>query len=487
MQFRPKKYITSLTVAWILILILATPVAADGGPLVPYDLWAQIKEGQQIAVVTLQDDGTAKMDLFISILDETQNSHEIVFFLPLGTRTSNFIAVEQSISDFDYKYTNGLDRMLRDGATTRQRAVQALFSGTLLSNGGILVPFWTPLLLTGCAAAEPKPEATYQTESSQINIYNINEETDIQALIRITGLHESVKETLLQLAGQRIAVIKLNTNPQRTSAESEYHFPKSEPGLHLSWYSAFADMGNGPTYTYPLGTGGAWSKPIDLTRVYIVAPPNTGFKVKYPPLGSEQSGFDIIKGSRIAEYYQVPAYAVDEARGKFGRVWRITYTQSNPRSDIVITTGPESGWSKIQNLFAESALLISFIFALVVGLAIWFLSWHFLMPRFLGNGKNGKYLKWYDSVFYPIFNAILIIFPGSLLYLFFLIGLTFPSLGILFVILAGVSIGMFELIHGGKMGVSRAIATRAFVFVSLCSSGAYLVVSFAFAKLIGIL
>ncbi|MCJ7743896.1 MAG: hypothetical protein MUO99_04970 [Dehalococcoidales bacterium] len=481
-----KKIALSMVLACITALIVCIPVKADGGLLVPYDLWAQLKEGQQIAVVTLRNDGNAKMDLFISILDKTQQSHDITFFLPLGASTSNFYAVEQNISDFDNDNTRGLDEILRDGATARQRAVQALFSGTLLSNGGILVPLWTPMLLSGCAAAEPKPEASYQTESSQISIYDISEDTDLQALISTTGLHSSVQDTLSRLVGQQIAVVKMQTHPQTSSGDSSYR-NQSEPGLHLSWYSSFVATESGPAYTYPLGTGGAWSKPIDLTRVYVVAPTNADFKVRYPALGSQQSGYDIIEGARIANYYQVPSYAVDEARGSFGRVWRVTYTQSNPTDDIVITIKPESVWSRLQNSIAESALPIAFLFALIVGLVLWFLSWHYLMPRFLGKYNNGRRLQWYFALIYPAINATLIIFPGSILYVFFLIGLTVPSLAVLFLILAGVSIGVFELIHGGRLGVSRGVATRAFVFVSLASSGAYLILSFAFAKLIGIL
>jgi hypothetical protein len=183
----------------------------------------------------------------------------------------------------------------------------------------------------------------------------------------------------------------------------------------------------------------------------------------------------------------VPSYAVDEARGKFGRVWRVTYTQSNPTDDIVITAKAESAWSKLQGSVAENAFLISFFFAMIVGLAFWFLSWRYLMPRFLGSGNNGRRLQWYFALIYPAINMALMFFPGSLLYLFFLLGLTVPSLAVLFVLLAGASIGFFQLIHGGRLGVSRGVATRAFVLVSVISSGAYLILSFAFAKLIGIL
>lgn len=480
-----KRAAISLVLAFVSILIAGTPVKADGGLLVPYDLWAELKEGQQIAVVTLRNDNTAKIDLFISILDKTKQSHNITFFLPLGSSTTNFYATEQGLTEFDRQNTDGLDKMLRDYATSKQRSVQLLFSGTLLSNGGILIPLWAPMLLSGCAAAEPKPEATYQTESTQIGIYSISEDTDIQALINTTGLASSVKDTLSRLTGQKIAVVKMQTHPQ-TSGGNSFSRYQDEPGLHLSWYSNLVRTDSGYSFTYPLGTGGAWSKPIELTRIYVVAPRNTGFTVQYPALGSEQSGYDIITGAKISQYYQVPSYGVDEARGNFGRVWRVTYTQSNPTDDIVITSRPESTWSKVQGSIAEQALLISFFFALIVGLAFWFLSWHYLMPRFLGN-NNGQRLQWYYAAIYPGIGAALVFFPGSLLYVFFLLGLTFPSLAILFVILAGASIGFFELIHGGRLGVSRGTATRAFVLVSVVSSGAYLILSFIFAELIGIL
>jgi hypothetical protein len=480
-----KRTLIALFFALVALFVTTAQVRADGGLLVPFDLWGQLKEGQQIAVVTLRNDSSAKIDLFISILDQTQQSHDVTFFLPLGSSSTSFLATEQTISEFDTQYTTGLDRLLRDGATSRQRAVQTLFSGTLLGNGGILVPLWAPMLLTGCSAAEPKPEATFQTESSEIRVYDISQDTDIQALITTAGLPDSVKDTLSHLVGQKIAVVKMQTRPQTTGG-TQFSRLRSEPGLHLSWQSALVGTGSGASYTYPLGTGGAWSKPIELTRVYVVAPQNTDFAVQYPLLGSEQSGYDIIEGARISNFSQVPSYAVDEARGGFGRVWRVTYTQSNPTDNVVITARAAGTWTRLRNSLAEHALLMSFFFALAFGLASWFLSWHYLMPRFLGI-NNGNRLQWYFAAIYPSINTVLVFFPGSLLYLFFLLGLTLPSLAILFVILAGVSIGTFELIHGGRLGVSRGVATRAFVLVSLVSSGTYLILSLAFANLLGIL
>jgi hypothetical protein len=214
------------------------------------------------------------------------------------------------------------------------------------------------------------------------------------------------------------------------------------------------------------------------------------FDVTYPALGSKQSGYDYIKGARIADYYQVPAYAVDEARGSFGRVWRATYTQSNPSEDIVIVARPQTTLGRLRASIEESAIELALGFALIAGLAIWILAWHFLMPRFLGEGpEHNPRLRWYYSLIYPGLNAVLMVFPGSVLYLFFLLGLTIPSLAILFVVLGGASIGVFVLVHTDAryLSVSREKAIGAFVLVSLASSGAYLLLAFAFAKLTGII
>jgi hypothetical protein len=481
--------------ACILLLVVFTlvnsplPVRADGGVIVGYDLWIALKEGQQIAVITIQNKDTTKIDLFISILDKTNESHEVVFFLPLGTKTTNFYAVEQNLSTFDRDTTRGLDSILRSSADRKKQAIQALFSGTLLNNGALLIPLWAPMLLSGCAAAEPKPEATFQTESSQISIYGIDENTNLEALISTTGLHSSVKETLSRLRGQQIAVVKIQTQPQDSGSTGTGREP-SEPGIHLSWYTSFVPTKSGATYSYPLGTGASWSKPIELTRVYIVAPTGMDFDVTYPALGSKQSGYDYIKGARIADYYQVPAYAVDEARGSFGRVWRATYTQSNPSEDIVIVARPQTTLGRLRASIEESAIELALGFALIAGLAIWILAWHFLMPRFLGEGpEHNPRLRWYYSLIYPGLNAVLMVFPGSVLYLFFLLGLTIPSLAILFVVLGGASIGVFVLVHTDAryLSVSREKAIGAFVLVSLASSGAYLLLAFTFAKLTGII
>jgi hypothetical protein len=91
---------------------------ADGGPIVGPHLWSSLKEGQQIAVVTLKDTDSAEVDLFISLLDNTGESHEVVFFVPLGVDAADFRVVEKNSVDFDEDNTEGLDLIIRKNAET---------------------------------------------------------------------------------------------------------------------------------------------------------------------------------------------------------------------------------------------------------------------------------------------------------------------------------------------------------------------------------
>ena len=466
--------------------LLPSPVLADGGPWVGSDLWAYLTEGQQVAVITAQNDDSVKVDLFVSILDRTSQSHEISFFVPLGTKASNFYVVEGDVVDFDDETTEGLDDLLSSSSNRKHAALTTLFVGTVLANGYIMAPFWAPLMLSGCAGNEPI--ATFSTSSSVVSIYEIDDDTDAGALVAATGLPEAVKSTLERLRGQQIAVVKMQTKPQGSGSGSGYYGSNREPGIHLSWVADLVSGANGNTFSYSLGTGEAWAKPIEMTRVYVVTPPGLDFNVKYPRLGVSQSGHTGLFGNpRIASYYQVPAYAVDEARGNFGRVWRVTYTQSNPKDDILLTFKKQSAWSSFRAAAEENAVSIAFVFALVVAPLLWIAAWTLLMPRLVKRRENLPALRWYQSLIYPGINAALIVFPGTILFFVLTLGLVIPTLIMLFLLFGGAALFAFWLIHSRRLGVSVGRALGAFVIVSLAANAAYLLLALPFAKLVGII
>jgi len=475
-------------VAIFIFIALPLPARADGGPVVGPHLWAALKEGQQIAVVTIKDTNSAKVDLFISLLDNTGESHEVVFFVPLGVDAAGFRVVEKNALDFDKHNTRELDLILYKNVEKKHTAVNSLFAGTLLINGVWLLPLWLPMLLSGCA--ESAPQATFETESSQVSIFGLDEDTDLAALISTTGLDPSVRGSLSRLRGQRIAVVTLQTQPQGTGGAGERTDP-GEPGIHLSWTTALVPEESGATYSYPLGTGDSWSHPIEMTRVYVVAPPGIDFSVSYPELGVERSGYARQFGSyvpHIADYQEIPAYAVDEAVGDFGRVWRATYTQSNSAEDIVIIAKPQGFVSKIYiNLHKAGGGLVAFILGLIVALAFWITGWRYLVPRLLGGSYQGDIATLQRCALTYTYTNFGLLFPGIFLYLFW--SWTGSSLAfvLLLILFGGVSTLIFALGHLKRLGTNTGQAIRAYVVVTLGSNGAYLLFALAYAKLTGII
>jgi len=483
--------LTAILMAFI-FTVWPPPAKADGGPMVDPNLFAKLKEGQQVAVITFQDANTASVDLFISILDQTGESHEIVFFVPLGVKADGFAVREQDSLAFNDHLTNRLDMTLFQSYRQDQQFMQYLFAGALLTNGVWLTPLWLPLLFTGCAEAPP-PISTFSTDSSEVSIFGLDESTDLEALISTTGLDPSVTETLSRLRGQQIAIVNLRTQPQQTATgPATESAPTGEPGLHLSWTTTLATSEFGATYAYPLGTGAAWAHPIEMTRVYVIVPEGLDFAVQYPKLGANRSGFTRKQSSyepRIADSGEEPAYAVDTAtdvsihpfRGKLN-IWRVTYANSNAAEDIVITVSQSSGTSFGTSL-RRAGTQTAFFIGLIIAALFWIMSWYFLMTRLLGRGSKTKGL-WRLSLTYIGWNALLFV-PGAILYFVFSFGAQAIALFLLVIMFGAASVLTFALRHLNKLGVNTAQGIRAFIIVTLASNGAYLLFVLGYAKLVG--
>lgn len=496
-----------------LLLSFPSPAIADGGPILgDPELWAQLEEGQQTAVVTLKDDNTVDVDLFVSLLDSSGQSHEVVFFIPLGTAPTDFSVIEKTSLDFDEELTEELDNALRKEAQHKIDVCLSLFSATLVTNGGwmlgwMLVP-WFPLLLGGYAVPPPGPgeEETYETDSSRVDIYGLDEDTDLEALINTTGLNPSVQETLSRLSGQRIAIVTLQTQPPLPSDGSLYP-PTGQPGIHLAWTTALIPQSASAAYSYPLGTGSSWAHPIGLTRVYVVAPSGIDFTVQYPRLGTDYSGYSNYSGftqiplylfypfsplkPRITDHYETSAYAVDEAWGDFGHVWQATYTQSNSAEDIVISISSSSGFiTTVRRSLSGWGIVPTILLGLLIALVLWVAAWRYCMPRILGMEYRWRSSKlWRDSLVYLGINAAVMLAAAAVALLgFFMADLIVASIGAALVILAlfGVpSILLFIRRRRRSLGVSRGRAATAYIVVVLVANSAYLALIFGYAALIG--
>jgi hypothetical protein len=478
--------------------IIPIPVIADGGPMVDPLLFAKLKEGQQVAVIKLQDTSTATVDLFVSILDQTGESHAITYFVPLGTKPNGFQVNEEDSLAFAKLQTANLDSIIFQDYRQDREYIQYLFAGALLTNGVWLTPLWLPMLLSSCAEAPIAPISSFTTESSQVDVFNIDETTDLDSLINTTGLDASVKETLSRLQGQQIAVIKLNTSPRLTSSEPSGSSSTGEPGLHLSWGTSLTTNKNSMTYAYPLGTGAAWANPIEMTRVYIVAPADINFKVQYPKLGINRSGFIKNEGRyepRITEYTDVSAYAVDEAFGLSGgqyltlsgdysnsvRIWRATYTNSNSAEDISITVNPKRSLA-FGTFLRQKGTQVALIVGLIVAVLFWILAWYLLVPRLVGKNAPVRGL-WRISLTYIAWNLLLFL-PGGVLYLFVSNGVTLFPLIFMFILFGGASVLIFSIRHLDRLNKVSGKGFQIFAAVTGASGGAYLLFALGYAWLV---
>lgn len=502
------------------------PARADGGIVIPdWVLWGMIEEGQQIAVIQLQEDDTAKIDLFITMVDRSGQSHEVTFFVPLGEQANAFQVKEENSQYFDLALTKNLDEKLVDYGRLQieyQKNVRAsLLWGTIATNGlwsGFVI---VPLLLSSCSAP-PTPVATYQTESSYISIYDMDEETDIQALIDVTGLDASVKATLEDLRGQQIAVVKLRTRPESKKSDEVTSWEnRGQPGIHLAWETRLVGHSEEASYTYPLGTGRAWASPIELTRIYIVVPKEIDIEAQYPRLGEDLSGLAGRAWGGLAGrvYWKIdqaksPAFAVDKAFGDYGQIWRITYIKSNSDRDLTIIRkagiSPETRSAIRRSQFQRFVTNFTWLIGLGIGIVAWLISWKLVMNRVIHSPWRGKEL-WGEAFKWCL------IYPGFISAALFVIGtmgacvisvvvnlsdwlenfspLYNQAVGIVVAILislpallaiAGViNAYLFARLQAQKLKISRQRAFGAYFLVILIANLIYLVFTQVYTMLVG--
>jgi len=490
-------------------MVPASGVRADGCLVLPDpQLWSRLREGQQTAVVNLTDSSHAQVDLFVSMLDETGESHEVVFYVPLGAAASDFQVAEESSLAFDEEVTEVLDQRLRAeverNAGFRTSIRLSWLFGAVFINGAWSWPLWLVIVLSGCSAAGvPAPIATFETPSSQVSIYQVAQSTNLGALIQASGLDPSVRDTLARLRGQQIAVITLQTQPSSANLDSP-RAPTGQPGLHLSWKSRLAETGpagspgaGGATYSYPLGTGSAWAQPIELTRVYVTAPPGADFEAKYPRLGADASGYtDGGWSARSQPRIQLvdgPAFAVDEAVGDYGRVWRVTYRQSNAAEDVIITRLPSTSphtqgllrQHQAQRLLSEASWLLAPLCALI----IWLFCWWLVMR---GVGRNLSWRSprtWLEAIgwvlLYPVVNGVGLAVAAVLSMTSSTAGLLLAGAVLLLTALGPAQVILFVRDRSRWAGVSRWKAAGAYVATVILANLIYIPVGVVFLALTG--
>lgn len=113
-------------VAGLLVGASASRARADGMLLVPGEMLRHFAEQSQIAVVEVRPDETVHVDLFISLLDTSGESHEVHFLLPLQTMPGEFGAEELSVWEFRRSRIDRLDTVFLVAAAEARRHRRAV-------------------------------------------------------------------------------------------------------------------------------------------------------------------------------------------------------------------------------------------------------------------------------------------------------------------------------------------------------------------------
>ncbi len=501
-----RRFLLILITMVVTLAAVASPAYADGAPVIrERDVWEVLEEGQQIAVVSLAAGGAVGTDLFISLIDHSGVAHEVTFFLPLGWDSSGFAVEEGDSSDFEESLTAPLDERLKQ-AVVAERNYERDLRFSLLAGSWVISGSWTwPLLavfaLSACASDAPQPMDVFHTESSQVSIYGIDEDTDLAALIATTGLDPSVQETLRMFEGQQIAVVEMRTQAPPGGDTSGYYELKarSQRGLRLSWNSQAAKRDDGDwEHRYPLGTGGAWARPIPLTRVYVTAPAGLGFRVEYPRYGQDLSDtYTRAWYSRVAQYRvfnerSEMAFAVVQRVTAQGQLWRGLYTHANPSTDLRIIhdrAADDAAQVAVSNLgLRRWTSRWSWLFSVVVAVAAWVICWRHVMSRRLGISYRWNHgALWRDALTYPVANGLIL---GLLYALVYILGRSenlFVWLLILGIAAAAVllPLPLSSILFARAHEQKRADAAKGFWIVATLANACHLAVGAVYVVALG--
>jgi hypothetical protein len=191
-----------------------------------------------------------------------------------------------------------------------------------------------------------------------------------------------------------------------------------------------------------------------------------------------------------------PAYAVENAAGDFGRIWRSTYMDSNSAEDLVITRLPEMSRETLAALrwlrFRQPLQSLTYVVSLVVALLVWLVAWRYVMPRILGMEYRWRGLRVYRdalgwALLYPLTNGVLLAVVALLVPVIAGASLLIGAPVLFVTLLGAVSIFFFVRWSSRTFGVSQGRAAMAYVVVILIANVVYLAFAIGYTALVGAL
>ncbi len=390
--------VSAIVVAAGTLLLLVPLAHADGMILAPSNVLRYFAERSQVGVVEVKADHTVAVDLYISLLDTSGQSHEVSFLLPLQAMPKDFRAQETALVRFSEARLQPLDGVLRaadherrqqQGAIVRAHTVTSLVAGPLAftaRNAALLEPLqWgTRGMPAGGAQSGPVPTISVRTEHSRLEVYASLQPDQLAALAQLSALPPKTRQALTSYVGRPFALVRLRTVPRAESAvevdagahpRPSYVPPEQQPGVVFSFDQAMIKDANGSAhrYDFPLGTGQAWEHPIPTTQVYVTGDEALNLTVDFPGRPRGQGSL-LSKGESGLHFSQAGA-----ADGR--QVHVATYLDSNPKQDIgiVLNSGGRSELALEMREMRGRALLSRVAFPALAlaawALAFWLVVW----------------------------------------------------------------------------------------------------------------
>jgi hypothetical protein len=320
---------------------------ADGMLLAPGYMLRHFAEQSQIAVVEVERDRTARVDLFISLLDTSGESHEVRFLLPLQTMPGEFGAEELSVWEFRRSRIDPLDTVFFVAAAEARRHRRAMgnafaLGAVLACPGGtvaarLVFPVFARDSIQTAGAAHmgvPVAALTVTTEHTRAEVFDQLAPEELAALAELPELPDTVREALGGYVGKPFALVRLRTVPRGGSGpgdadEPTPEGPEEEPGIVFSFTQEMLPAEGALAYEYPLGTGAGWEQPIPVTQVYVTAPEDMPLEVEFPERPRGEAPLEM-KGAGLRRDESI-AYAAEGRQVHFA-----SYMHSNPSEDVSV-------------------------------------------------------------------------------------------------------------------------------------------------------
>jgi hypothetical protein len=240
----------------------------------------------------------------------------------------------------------------------------------------------------------------------------------------------------------------------------------------------------------------------------VVSPPELDITVEYRQLGDDLSGLGEERHGELVwkiDAAKSPAFAVDEAYGEFGHIWRAIYVKSNSAQDVVVTTLPELTLemrrairhARVQGLLISG---LTWFIAPLAGLATWLTAWRVVMRRRLAvpyHWREGKLyrdaLTWAGWYLITVLVALLpaglwllwqrevLVWGGSWLDFVALVSIPF----VLLATLGLVNAFLYARWKAHGLQVTRGRAFAAYMLTVLMANILYVVFAVAYYAIVG--